>query len=113
MSVVAPALTIQRTSASRAGEIATAAQITFSSVFSDHMLVASFRDGRWRDAVIREYGALQLPPNISSLQYGLSVFEGLKAHRLVDGRIALFRPAVNAARLNRSAARTSCSFIPK
>lgn len=108
-----PALGIQRTLASRAASVASAEQIAFSSVFSDHMLVASFRDGRWQEAVIREYGALALPPNISALQYGLSVFEGLKAHRTVDGHVALFRPSANAARLNRSAARLAMPEVPE
>lgn len=113
MSATAPALTIRRTPSSRASSVASAEQIAFSSVFSDHMLVASFRGGRWQEAVIREYGALSLPPNISALQYGLSVFEGLKAHRTVDGRVALFRPAMNAARLNRSAVRLAMPEVPE
>jgi branched-chain amino acid aminotransferase len=92
---------------------ANAEEIPFSSVFSDHMLVASFQGGRWQDAVIRDYGALPLPPNISALQYGLSVFEGLKAHRTLNGKVALFRPAANAARLNRSAARLAMPEVPE
>ena len=106
-------IAIQRTAASRASAHANAEQIAFSSVFSDHMLVARFHNGRWEDAVIREYGTLPLPPNISALQYGLSVFEGLKAHRTVDGNVALFRPAANAARLNRSAARLAMPEVPE
>ena len=98
---------------SRASAAAQAEQIPFSSVFSDHMFVARFSDGRWQDAAIREYGALPLAPNISSLQYGLSVFEGLKAHRTSHGRVALFRPAANAARLNRSAARLAMPSVPE
>ena len=107
------ALTIQRTPASRAASGANAEQIAFSSIFSDHMLVASFRAGGWQEAAIREYGALPLPPNISALQYGLSVFEGLKAHRTTDGKVALFRPAANVARLNRSAARLAMPEVPE
>jgi branched-chain amino acid aminotransferase len=107
------ALTIERAPASRAAVVAEAPQIAFSSVFSDHMLVARFSGGHWHDAVIREYGALSLPPNISSLQYGLSVFEGLKAHRTINGGVALFRPEANAARLNRSATRLAMPTVPE
>jgi branched-chain amino acid aminotransferase len=39
------------------------------------------------------------------LQYGLSVFEGLKAYRGPDGRAHLFRPQAHAERLCASAAR--------
>ena len=105
MNITAPA--------SRASAVAEAEQIPFSSIFSDHMFVARFSGGRWHDAAIREYGALPLAPNISSLQYGLSVFEGLKAHRATHGRVALFRPAANAARLNRSAARLAMPSVPE
>ena len=79
--------------------------VPFGSLYSDHMLVAEFRAGRWEKAVIRPYGPLALAPSISALQYGLSVFEGLKAHRGPDGEILLFRPRENARRLQRSAAR--------
>ena len=34
------------------------------------------------------------------LHYGQSVFEGMKAYRAVDGRVLLFRPDRNMARLN-------------
>ncbi len=88
-------------------------RVPFSGVFSDHMLVAEYRDGAWRQASIRAYGPLALAPSISALQYGVSVFEGLKAHRLPDGEVALFRPRENARRLNRSARRLAMPEVPE
>lgn len=79
--------------------------LPFSTVFSDHMLTATYRGGQWQSMTIRPYGPLPLPPSISALQYGISVFEGLKAHRTPAGDVAMFRPHANAQRLNRSAAR--------
>jgi putative Holliday junction resolvase len=38
------------------------------------------------------------------LHYAQEIFEGLKAYRLADGGIALFRPEANAARFARVAA---------
>lgn len=87
--------------------------LPFSSVFSDHMLTASHTNGAWGDPVIRPYGARDLPLNLSALQYGVAVFEGLKAHRLPDGRVALFRPKDNARRLNRSAVRLAMPEVPE
>jgi branched-chain amino acid aminotransferase len=113
VSAAHPAITVQRASASRAQQISEAAEIAFSSIFSDHMLVATYGEGRWLDVSIREYGSLSLPPNISALQYGLSVFEGLKAHRTVNGDVAIFRPAANATRLNRSAERLTMPQVPE
>jgi len=113
MSADVPPIRVERVQVSRVAQVQAAKEIAFSSVFSDHMLVAAFRNGRWQDATIREYGPLALPPNISSLQYGLSVFEGLKAHRTPNGRVALFRPRDNAARLNRSAFRMTLPEVPE
>ncbi|MGB8325189.1 MAG: branched-chain amino acid aminotransferase, partial [Candidatus Acidiferrum sp.] len=41
-----------------------------------------------------------------------SLFEGFKAHRTADGRIVVFRPQANHARLNRTAARLAMPEIP-
>jgi branched-chain amino acid aminotransferase len=88
------------------------AAVPFSSVMSDHMLVAEYDDGQWRRAEIRPYGPLELSPSITALHYGIAVFEGLKAHRTADGRVALFRPRENARRLNRSAGRLAMPAVP-
>lgn len=89
------------------------ANLPFSSVLSDHMLTASFVDGQWGDRTIRRYEAIALTPSISALQYGLSVFEGLKAHRGPDGAVLLFRPQLNARRFQRSAARLAMPEVPE
>lgn len=103
---------IERVSKSRAVGL-DFSSIPFSSVFSDHMLFAEYAAGSWKEPVILPYGPLALPPNISALQYGVSVFEGLKAHRTKDDRILLFRPNENARRINRSAARLAMPALPE
>ena len=65
------------------------------------------------EAAIEPYGPLALPPSISALHYGLSVFEGMKAHRSPQGVVLLFRPRDNARRINRSAARLAMPEIPE
>ena len=87
--------------------------LPFSSVFSDHMLIAEYRGGRWTSAEIRPYGPLPLAPNISALQYGVSAFEGLKAYRAPSNRVLLFRPWENARRLNRTARRLAMPEVPE
>jgi len=77
------------------------------------MFVVEYADGRWGQPVIQPYAALSLPPNISALQYGISVFEGLKANRGPNGEILLFRPWENAARFNRSASRLALPEVPE
>ncbi|HWL85578.1 MAG TPA: branched-chain amino acid aminotransferase [Polyangiaceae bacterium] len=84
----------------------------FSSQMSDHMLIADFVHRAWGEARIVPHGPMPLAPEISALQYGLSVFEGLKAHRSPDGRVLLFRPEMNAQRLVRSAERLAMPALP-
>lgn len=86
--------------------------IPFGRTFSDHMLIAEYYDGKWQSARIQPYGPIQLSPATSALHYGQAIFEGMKAHRTKDGRIALFRPDKNFARFNRSAARMAMPEVP-
>jgi branched-chain amino acid aminotransferase len=87
--------------------------LPFGSVFSDHMLCADYRDGHWEEPCIVPYGPLKMPPSISALHYGQTIFEGFKAHRLPNERIALFRPRENFTRFNRSAERLAMPDIPE
>ena len=57
------------------------------------------------------YGTLALDPAASVLHYGQAMFEGLKAYRLADGRISLFRPDRNAHRMATGAGRLSIPAI--
>jgi branched-chain amino acid aminotransferase len=50
---------------------------------------------------------------LTALHYGQSLFEGFKAHRIPDARVALFRPMANHARLNRTAARLAMPEVPE
>jgi len=89
------------------------ANVPFSSVFSDHMFTAEFRDGHWGEGLIQPYGPISVSPSISALHYGISVFEGMKAYRSSNGRPLLFRPKENARRLKRSAARLAMPTVPE
>ncbi len=77
------------------------------------MFTAEFQNGSWSDGLIQPYGPLQIGPNISALQYGISVFEGMKAHRSADGHALLFRARENALRLQRSAGRLAMPAVPE
>jgi len=81
-------------------------ELKFGKTFTDHMLEIDWtlKDG-WSAPRIRPYGNLSLSPAATSLHYALQCFEGMKAYLDDDNRIRLFRPDMNMARLNRSAAR--------
>lgn len=77
--------------------------LPFGTIFTDHMFVMPYDEGLgWHDPKIVPYAPLQLEPSAMCLHYGQSVFEGMKAYHAVDGRVLLFRPEKNMARLNSS-----------
>lgn len=78
----------------------------FGQIFTDHMLVAEWEEGRgWHDVRIQPFENLSLHPASTVLHYGAGIFEGMKAYRRKDGGVQLFRPMENARRMNRSAER--------
>jgi branched-chain amino acid aminotransferase len=87
--------------------------LPFGKVFSDHMLVADYADGRWQDAQIIPYGELMLSPASSMMHYGQAIFEGMKAHRADSSEVLLFRPRENHKRMNRSAERMAMPDVPE
>ena len=85
----------------------------FGTRFSDHMFLMEFVQGTgWRNARIVPYGPLSILPTAVVLHYAQEIFEGLKAYYAKDGSVCLYRPEMNARRLNRSAARLCMPEIP-
>jgi len=87
--------------------------LPFGRTFSDHMFVADYADGEWKNFQIVPYGDIALSPAISAIHYGQSFFEGLKAYKHVDGKVSVFRPYMNAARFNKSAERLCMPELPE
>mgnify|MGYP001591117225 CR=1 FL=1 len=86
-------------------------QLGFGKVFSDHMFVADYESGKWGDFRIVPFDYLPMHPAMSSIHYGQSIFEGLKARKNNKNEIVIFRPEKNLERLNRSAARMAMPQI--
>jgi branched-chain amino acid aminotransferase len=86
----------------------------FGRHFTDHMVTVRWDEGTgWHDAELVPYGPLSMDPATMALHYGQEIFEGLKAYRWSDGRIASFRPQMNARRMNRSARRLAMPEMPE
>lgn len=89
-------------------------KLGFGRIFTDHMFMMDYEDSRWRGARILPYGDISMSPASMVLHYAQEIFEGLKAYRVQSGknkgRIQLFRPEENFARMNVSAERL---VIPK
>src|ERR1700709_1467631 len=95
---------IKQTSTSRLAET-DFNNLPFGKIFSDHMLVADYANGEWKNFEILPYGPIELSPAISALHYGQAFFEGIKAYKHADGKVSIFRPDKNAIRFNKSADR--------
>lgn len=87
--------------------------LPFGRNFSDHMFVADYEDGEWKNFGIVPYGDISVSPAISALHYGQSFFEGLKAYKHADGTVSIFRPDKNAKRFNKSAERLCMPTLPE
>lgn len=86
-------------------------KLPFGKVFTDHMFLCDYEDGVWKNARIVPYGALPMSPAIASLHYGQTIFEGVKAYKLPDGKISIFRGDKNFLRFNKSAKRMAMPEI--
>ncbi len=86
----------------------------FGRVFTDHMVTIRYSDAKgWHDSKVGPRGPLTLDPATAVLHYAQEIFEGLKAYRLADGGMALFRPEQNARRFQRSAKRLAMPELPE
>ena len=103
---------IQKADKSKLGEI-DFNNIQFGKVYADHMFLADYEDGAWKNFKIAPYDYLRLSPANSALHYGQSVFEGMKAYRNIRGEAVLFRAYDNFKRLNISAERMCIPQIPE
>ncbi len=84
-------ISIERVKRSRISEI-DFNNIQFGRNFSDHMFIADYYNGEWRDARIVPFGPMELHPATFALHYGQAIFEGLKAYKSADGNIRIFSP---------------------
>jgi branched-chain amino acid aminotransferase len=81
-------------------------ELSFGTVFTDHMFLADFQEEKgWYDPRVEPYGPLSLDPATAVLHYAQAIFDGLKAFRGQDGKVRLFRPQKHIERMNSSARR--------
>lgn len=103
---------IQQVKRSRLSEI-DFDHLPFGKVYTDHMFVADFQGGEWKNLRIVPYGKMPVSPATPAIHYGQSIFEGLKAHCGPSGEALIFRPRDNWTRMNRSAERMCMPLLPE
>ena len=87
--------------------------LSFGSVFTDHLLECDFKNGEWQKPVIKPYAPFLLDPSARVFHYGQAIFEGMKAYKDDNDDIWLFRPDENYKRFNHSAIRMAMPEVPE
>lgn len=105
-------ISVQKAKASRINEV-DFNHLPFGKYFSDHMFMADYSNGEWTNCRIVPFGDFSVHPALSSLHYGQSIFEGLKAERDAEGTPIIFRPLRNINRFNISADRMAMPEVPE
>ena len=85
----------------------------FCKYYSDHMFIADYEEGEWKNFKIKPFQNLKLSPACTTLHYGQTIFEGLKAYKNEKNEILIFRPDKNAKRFNSSAERMCMPTLPE
>lgn len=112
MSTIINDIEIIKTESSKINEV-DFDNLKFGSVFSDHMLVCDYKEGKWQAPKIMPYQPITLDPSAKIFHYGQSVFEGMKAYKDTNENVWLFRPLDNCKRLNISSKRLSIPELPQ
>ncbi|NRR91813.1 branched-chain amino acid aminotransferase [Winogradskyella undariae] len=87
--------------------------LDFGRLFTDHMFVCDYEDGKWQTPKVMPYQAMSYEPSARVFHYGQAVFEGMKAYKDEDGKVFLFRPKQNFERINKSSARLAMPAFPE
>jgi len=62
----------------------------------------TFKDGEWSDGELHSEESITMSIAATCLHYGQAAFEGIKAFGCKDGEIRVFRPEMNAVRMDRT-----------
>ncbi|KAJ3001539.1 hypothetical protein HKX48_002816 [Thoreauomyces humboldtii] len=85
----------------------------FAYVKTNGHLRHVWTDGKWDQGEFRTDFDVNLDIAATVLHYGQSCFEGLKAFRMKDGKIRIFRPEVNAKRMIKSCTAIAMAAPPE
>jgi branched-chain amino acid aminotransferase len=86
--------------------------LDFGTVISDHMLVSDFSNNLWHQPEIVPFGNVSFSPTMLALHYGQTVFEGMKAFKMKDGNISIFRVDKHYQRFCKSLERMCMPSVP-
>lgn len=85
----------------------------FGYIPTGERFVSNYKNGNWDDGVMTTDSTVTISECAGVLQYAQTCFEGMKAYTTCDGRIVVFRPDLNAQRMEDSCKRLEMPVFPK
>lgn len=89
------------------------ANVGFGYHKTDKRYVSNYKDGKWDEGVLTEDSNIVLNESAGVLQYAQTCFEGMKAYTIIDGKVVVFRPDMNAKRMSDTAKRLEMPVFPE
>lgn len=89
------------------------ANLGFGYMQTDKRFVSNYKNGAWDEGVLTEDANIVLNECAGVLQYAQTCFEGMKAYTTEDGHVVIFRPDLNAQRMEDTAKRLEMPVYPK
>jgi len=77
------------------------------------MFIAEYKNGSWNHGQLKHFQQILLSPFALCFHYGQTVFEGMKAFRMNDGKLNIFRPEKHFDRINISLERMKMAELPR
>ncbi len=74
--------------------------------------IAHYKDGKWDEGKVYKRNLLTISEASTAINYGQQCFEGLKAYKNSEGKVHLFRPELNAKRMQESCERLLMPSVP-
>ena len=89
------------------------ANLGFGYMTTGERFVSNYKDGNWDNGEMTTDANVTINECAGVLQYAQTCFEGMKAYTTCDGRIVVFRPDLNAQRMEDSCKRLEMPVFPK
>lgn len=86
--------------------------LTFSFTPTDYIVRSHYANGVWSKPYATDDPIIPVHAAATALQYAQQAFEGLKVYRTVDGKVSIFRPEMNALRMQQSAEAMYMAPVP-
>lgn len=89
------------------------ANLGFGYIPTGKRYVSNYKDGAWDNGDMITDPTITISECAGVLQYAQTCFEGLKAYTTCDGKVVVFRPDLNAQRLEDSCKRLEMPVFPQ